>query len=84
MTEPTNTDKATAEDLLKKLERSNDAWINARGEIEELKKRLEPIHNVWGRWKDFHRTSYPTIEHTIHALNDFGDAIAKSMIGYNK
>lgn len=73
----------TSVDLLKKLERSNDDWINAQKEIADLKKRLEPIFDVWGRWKDFQRTSYPTIEHTHHALYDFGKAIEKSMTGYN-
>ena len=104
-----------ATDLLGKLERSNDAWINAQEMISELneeiaglkaerkesfeqctaiihdlkaenimlEKRLEPIFNVWGRWKDFQRTSYPTVEQTHQALYDFGKAIEKSMTGYN-
>ena len=70
-------------DLLKKLERSNDAWINEREKNAGLTQRLKPIFEVWGRWKDFDRTSYPTIEQTYQALYDFGKAIEKSMTGYN-
>jgi len=97
--------------LLRKLERSNDAWINEREaniaykkslndaietigkeaaqrilteeENTALKIRLSPIADVWGRWKDFARTTYPTVEHVHQALYDFGKAIEKSMEGYN-
>lgn len=72
-----------ATDLLGKLERSNDAWIAAQEEIDGLQVRLAPIYNVWQRWQDFIRTSYPTVEQTHHALYDFGNAIRKSMEGYN-
>ena len=52
-------------------------------QISDLKKRLAFIFDVWGRWKDFERTSYPTIEQTHHALYDFGKAIENAMKGYN-
>ncbi len=70
-------------DLLKKLERSNDAWINERKENADLTHRLRPIFAVWERWKDVHRKPYPTVEQTRQALYDFGKAIEMSMDGYN-
>jgi hypothetical protein len=51
--------------------------------ICDLHERMEHIANVYGRWQDYINRGFPTTEHQIHALQDFGRAIEKAMDGYN-
>jgi hypothetical protein len=51
--------------------------------IRDLRERMEHIANVYGRWQDYISMGFPTTEHQLHALQDFGRAIEKAMDGYN-
>jgi len=51
--------------------------------IRDLRERMKHIADVSGRWNEYISRGYPTTEHQIHALQDFGRAIEKAMSGYN-
>ena len=62
--------KAEADALLKKLERSNDAWIRGQKEIAKLKTEAQELHDKYGLLWDQIAALKAENERMLEALED--------------